>query len=223
VWAEGKTVLFFVAAITAGLTAFYMSRLLFLAFFGDKRWSEGTHPHESPSVMIVPMSVLAVLSILGGLLNLPEGIRGALKLNHFLEPVVGAVHHGGEGIGITVVLWALSAAGVIGAWWIYGVDLERRAAVRRRLGPLNSIVRHKFFVDEIYSVLIVAPLRVAASFCAGVFDRRVIDGAVNGAATVVSRAAGSWRHVQSGFVRNYAVAVIGGAAVVVAYFVLRAG
>ena len=58
-------------------------------------------------------------------------------------------------------MWALAAVGVLGAWWIYGIDLERRAAVRLRLGPVNQIVRHKFFVDEIYATVIVAPLRVA--------------------------------------------------------------
>jgi NADH-quinone oxidoreductase subunit L len=222
VWSEGRTALFLVAVITAALTAFYMSRLLFLTFFGKSRWSEGTHPHESPSVMVLPMVALAGLAAVGGLLNLPEGIRGALKLDHFLEPILGTVHHESSP-GIIALLWAVSAAGVVLAWWIYGVDLERRAAVRRRLGPVNSLVRHKFFVDEIYATLVVAPLRVAASFCAGVFDRRVIDGAVNGAGTLVTKAAGSWRQLQTGFVRNYAVAVLGGAAVVVVYFVLRAG
>jgi NADH-quinone oxidoreductase subunit L len=122
-----------------------------------------------------------------------------------------------------VLLWAASAGGALVAWWIYGVDLSRRAAVRRRLGPVNTVVRHKFFVDEIYATTIVAPVRLGASFFAGVFDRRVVDGAVNGAATLVARASGSWRRLQSGFVRNYAIGMLGGAAVLVAYFVLRAG
>jgi NADH-quinone oxidoreductase subunit L len=88
---------------------------------------------------------------------------------------------------------------------------------------VNSIVRHKFFVDEIYATLIVSPLRVLASFLAGVIDRRVIDGAVNGAGGLVSKAAGSWRRLQSGLVRSYAVGVLAGAALLVAYVAIRAG
>jgi NADH-quinone oxidoreductase subunit L len=172
--------------------------------------------------MILPMAALALLAIVGGAFNLPEGLRGALKLDRFLAPVIGSAHHKGAA-GILVLLWVVSAGGALVAWWIYGVDLSRREAVRRRLGPVNTLVRHKFFVDEIYATLIVAPAQLTASFFAGVFDRRVIDGGVNGVATVVAKASGSWRRLQSGFVRNYAVAILGGAAVLVAYFVVRSG
>jgi NADH-quinone oxidoreductase subunit L len=222
VWAEGHTVLFGVAALAALCTAFYMSRLLFLAFFGKQRWSEGTHAHESPGVMVLPMAVLAVAAVLGALLNLPGELPRAALLDHFLGPVVGEAGHE-EAAGVLIVMWALAAAGVLGAWWIYGVDLERRASVRKRIGPLNTLVRQKFFVDEIYATVFVSPVRLLASFLAGVFDRRVIDGAVNGAGTVVSRAAGSLRGLQTGFVRNYAVGVFGGAALIILYVVLRAG
>jgi NADH-quinone oxidoreductase subunit L len=222
VWSEGRVVIFVVAVAAASLTAFYMTRMFVLAFFGSPRWSEGVHPHESPSVMILPMAALALLAIVGGAFNLPEGLRGALKLDRFLAPVIGSAHHKGAA-GILVLLWVVSAGGALVAWWIYGVDLSRREAVRRRLGPVNTLVRHKFFVDEIYATLIVAPAQLTASFFAGVFDRRVIDGGVNGVATVVAKASGSWRRLQSGFVRNYAVAILGGAAVLVAYFVVRSG
>jgi NADH-quinone oxidoreductase subunit L len=222
VWAEGHTVLFGVAAAAAACTAFYMTRMLVLAFFGKPRWSEGTHPHESPPVMILPMAVLAVASVIGGALSFPQGLPKAGLLDHFLAPVIGE-HAPHEGLGVLIVMWALAAVGVLLASWVYGADLERRAAVRLRLGPVNSIVRKKFFVDEIYATVIVAPLRVLASFLAGVVDRRIIDGAVNGAGSVISKAAGSWRHLQSGFVRNYAVGVLGGAALLVVYVVIRAG
>jgi NADH-quinone oxidoreductase subunit L len=222
VWAEGHTVLFGVAAIAAMCTAFYMSRMLFLAFFGRSRWSEGTHPHESPPVMIVPLMLLAIGAVLGGIINLPPGLPRPGLLDKFLAPVIGEAHPH-EGVGVLLVLWALAAVGVLAAWWIYGVDLERRAAVRLRLGPVNSLVRQKFFVDEIYATIFAAPARLAASFFAGVVDRRIIDGAVNSTGSLVSRAAGSWRHLQSGFVRNYAVAVVGGAALIILYTVVRAG
>ena len=221
-WAEGHTLLFAVAGVAALCTAFYMSRMLFLAFFGKPRWSEGTHPHESPSSMIVPMAVLAVAAVLGGVFNLPHGFPRAGILDNFLDPVLGEpAHH--EGVGVLIVMWALAAVGVLSAWWIYGTDLERRAAVRLRLGPVNSIVRQKFFVDEIYATIFVAPLRLLASFFAGVVDRRIIDGFVNGAGALVSKASGSWRHLQTGFVRSYAVGILGGAALLIVYAVVRAG
>ena len=222
VWSGGHTALFVVAALAATCTAFYMSRMMILAFFGKPRWSEGTHPHESPPVMIWPMALLAVAAVVGGVLNLPESLPNGAKLSALLEPVIGHAAHE-EAVGVIVVMWALAAVAVLGAWWIYGIDLERRAAVRLRLGPVNQIVRHKFFVDEIYATVIVAPLRVLASFLAGVVDRRVIDGAVNGLASLTSRLAGGLRQLQSGFVRNYALGVLGGAALVVVWVVLRTG
>ncbi len=221
-WTEGHTVLFAVGAIAAMCTAVYMTRLLVLAFFGKQRWSEGTHPHESPSTMVLPMAVLALLAVIGFVLNLPGELPRAAMLDHFLAPLIGEVHHE-EPVGVLIVMWALAAVGVLGAFAIYGSDLERREVVRRRLGPVNTLVRQKFFVDEIYATIVVAPVQLLASFLAGVFDRYVIDGAVNGAGTLISRAAGRLRGLQTGFVRNYAVAVFGGAAVIILYAVLRAG
>jgi NADH-quinone oxidoreductase subunit L len=222
VWAEGRTALFALGAVAALLTAFYMTRMLLLAFFGRARWSEGTHPHESPSTMVGPMSVLAVAAVVGGVLNLPASVRGGARLSAFLEPVIGHVGHE-EAIGVVIVMWAIATVGVLAAWWTYGVDLARRDALRRRLGPLNTLIRQKFFVDELYATIFASPARLFASFCAGVVDRRVIDGAVNGVGTLVTRAAGSWRHVQTGFVRNYAVGVMLGASAIVLYVVLRTG
>jgi NADH-quinone oxidoreductase subunit L len=222
VWAEGHTLLFIFGAVAALCTAFYMTRMMVLAFFGAPRLSEGTHPHESPNVMIWPMGVLAVAAAIGGILNLPEQIKGGGKLSAFLEPVVGKATHP-ESFGIVLAMWATAAIGVLAAWWIYGVDLERRAAVRRRLGPVNSLVRQKFFVDEIYATVIVAPVRLLASFFAGVVDRRLIDGAVTGLAGGVSRLSERGRKLQTGFVRSYAVGVLAGAAVLVVWVVFRTG
>ena len=86
---------------------------------------------------------------------------------------------------------------------------------------MNTLIRQKFFVDELYATIVASPARLFASFCAGVVDRRIIDGAVNGIGTLVARASGSWRHIQTGFVRNYAVGVMLGASAIVLYVVLR--
>jgi NADH-quinone oxidoreductase subunit L len=223
VWDEGHTVLFAVAAAAAACTAFYMTRMFVLTFFGSPRWSEGTHPHESPKVMLWPMGLLAIAAAAGSVINLPHFLPRAGLLDTFLAPIVGEVHHQ-EPLGVLLLMWALAAGGLAAAWFVYGADLERRrAAVRRRLGPVRALVRQKFFVDEIYETIVVAPVRVLASFAAGVVDRRIIDGGVNGVATMVNRTAGSWRGLQSGFVRNYAIGVLGGAALVVVFVVMRAG
>jgi NADH-quinone oxidoreductase subunit L len=222
VWSEGHTLLFAVAALAATFTAFYMSRMMILAFFGKPRWSEGTHPHESPPVMIWPMVLLAVGAAIGGVINLPEAFPGGARLAGFLEPVIGHATHE-ESIGVVAVMWALAAAAVLGAWWVYGIDLERREAIRARLGPVNQLVRHKFFVDEIYATIVVSPLQLFASFLAGVVDRRVIDGAVNGLASLTDRGATTIRRLQSGFVRSYALGVLLGAAILVVYVVVRTG
>ncbi|HVL80895.1 MAG TPA: NADH-quinone oxidoreductase subunit L [Actinomycetota bacterium] len=220
VWHEHRTVLFAAAVVAAALTAFYMSRLLFLAFFGSPRWSEGTHPHESGPTMVLPMVGLAVMAAIGGILNLPGPFPRPFWLDQFLAPVVGKSEHG-EGFGVPLLLWTVTAVAILGAWWVYAADPSRRETVRGRLGPVNTIVRNKFYVDEIYASFIVAPLRLLATFAAYVVDRRVIDGAVNGIGSVVTGAAGSWRRVQSGLVRNYAVGVAAGAAALVAWLALR--
>ncbi len=224
--AEGHTVLFWVGATAALLTAFYMTRLLVLAFFGESRWSEGVHAHESRPMMVVPMILLAGLAVVGGVIDLPETLFGLHLprpevLTGFLAPVTGEGVAHAAGAGVPAILWALSAAGVLGAWWIYGIDLERRLVARRLLGPLSTLVRNKFFVDEIYATVIVAPARLLAAFFAYVVDARVIDGAVNGVGTLVSRSAESWRRTQTGFVRSYALAIFAGAAAVVVYYALR--
>jgi NADH-quinone oxidoreductase subunit L len=220
VWGGGQTGVFVLLALASVLTPFYMSRLWFLTFSGEPRWSEGTHPHESPPSMIVPMVALALLSIVGGILNLPGHLSISGILPRFLSPVVGRPHEA-ESIGVAVFMWAISVFSVFVAWVIYGARIVDRHALRERLGPVNTLLRNKFFVDEIYATLIVSPARLIAAFFAYVVDLRIIDGAVNGTATVVDRAAGSWRKVQSGFVRNYAVAVFAGAAGMVVYFAVR--
>jgi NADH-quinone oxidoreductase subunit L len=220
-WTGGRTGLFVAATAGAALTAFYMSRLLFLAFAGAPRWSEGTHPHESPAVMVAPMAVLALLAIVGGALNLPEGLPGAGLLTRFLEPVTGRVLEG-ESIGVTVLLFALAAAGAVIAWGLYATSAEARAAARERPGPVFALLRSKLFVDEIYATLIVSPARLAAAFMYAV-DTRVIDGGINAIASGFSAAARSWRRLQTGLVRSYALALFAGAAGLVIWVAVRVG
>ena len=216
-----------VLVLTAGLTAFYMSRLVFLTFLGEPRWPEGRHPHESPAVMTVPLLVLGGLALVAGLLLTGGGLSGG-PLARFLEPaLVGRLPAPleGEGFAQAFLLSALAtlvaAGGLAAAWWLYlsgRVDwLEQR---RRRAAAWRALA-NRLYVDEAYE-LVTVRLAGAVARLADATDRRVVDGAVNGLATVVATLAGRGRSLQTGLVRTYAVGVLGGAVLIVAFLVVRA-
>jgi NADH-quinone oxidoreductase subunit L len=228
--------------VTAFLTAYYMSRQVFLVFYGKERWREaldvhtpgdataepdhepaatkhGAHgdfrPHESPPVMAVPLVALAVLSAIGGILNLPFA---GYALEHFLEPVFGErLHHIELKSGAKVVLALITtAASLLGIAIAYLIYLRQR--VRR---PEPAILQRGWYVDEAYSGLVGGPGRRLADWSAYVVDARVIDGAVNGVAALVRAGGARLRTVQSGFVRSYALAVAVGAVGILAWVVAR--
>jgi NADH-quinone oxidoreductase subunit L len=210
-----------VALVGAGITAFYMTRLMVMTFFGEKRWTEGQHPHESPQVMTVPMGLLAVGSLLSGF-----GLLYVLDLPKWLTPVLG--HHeeaGAHTISVTV-LTALTlivvAGGVAGAVYAIGrrpVPITPPVAVT----PVTVAARKNLYFDALNESLLMRPgqyLTRALVF----FDNRGIDGAVNGLAAAIGGGSGRLRRVQTGFVRSYALSMFGGAAVVVAaLLVVRLG
>ena len=239
---EQSPVLWAIGLVTALLTAYYMSRQVFLVFYGPERWREtaaahsageaeaepdhepaaakhGAHgdfrPHESPPVMAFPLVVLGVLSAVGGILNLPFA---GYAMEHFLEPVFGErLHHLGLSSGTKVGLAALTTAGaLVGIGIAYLIYMRGRA---RR--PEPEILRRGWYVDEAFSGLMGGPGRRLADWSAFVFDKRVIDGAVNGVATLVRAGGGRLRVVQSGFVRSYALAVAVGAVGILAWVVAR--
>jgi NADH-quinone oxidoreductase subunit L len=216
-----------VGVLTAGLTAFYMSRLVFLTFLGESRWPEGRHPHESPSVMTAPLLVLGALALVAGVLLTGGGLSGG-PLARFLEPVlVGRLPAPleEEGFAQAFLLSALAtlvaAAGLAVAWWLYlsgRVDwLEQR---RRRAGAWRALASG-LYVDRAYERVTVG-LNGAVARLADLFDRRVVDGAVDGLADAVGAAARRGRSLQTGLVRTYAVGVLGGAVLIVAFLVVRA-
>jgi NADH-quinone oxidoreductase subunit L len=216
-----------VGAVTAGLTAFYMSRLLFLTFLGEPRWPEGRHPHESRPVMTVPLVVLAVLALGGGLVLGGGGFRGG-PLADFLEPVLAGPEAAAEApasLGTELLLAAIAvgvaAVGVLAAWRVY---LSRRVdwlALRARYAAAWRLLANKLYIDEIYEFFTVTLGRALAAFLAVNVDQRTIDGAVNGAAGAIGAVASRSRRLQTGLVRTYAVGVLGGAVLIVAFLVSR--
>jgi NADH-quinone oxidoreductase subunit L len=222
-WAEGEYALWAIGVGTALLTAFYMSRVYFRVFEGPVRTANGVHAHDATMTMKMALIPLAVLSVVGGVINLP----GLATLERFLEPVVGESQ-----VPSGLVPWVLAGVallvavlGIFAARSLYlqpGAD-ERRARLQRPIAPLVTAARNKFYVDEIYGRAIVLPGKAFATFCADFFDTKVIDGAVNGTAWVVGRVAQGLRKVQTGYVRNYAAVFLVGVVIVFSVLILRIG
>ena len=200
VFRRGHPVIWTTGLLTAGLTAFYMFRQVFMVFTGASRADAHTrdHIHESPSVMTVPLIVLAVLAAVGGVAGLPFFKDGS-PLHHYLSPVFagGDLHHGAISahapaahdatafmlMGVSVVA---AAAGILLAALLYFEPFQRRApswfhpeALAKRFARLHRLLVNKYYVDELYAKLFVDPLNRAARYCLA-FDLTVIDGLVNG-------------------------------------------
>jgi NADH-quinone oxidoreductase subunit L len=202
-------VLYFVGLITAALTAFYMFRLLYLTFAGESRSPE-THPHESPWSMLGPLVILAALSICGGWI-------GIERFAAFLAPAAGerAADAGGSQLELilTVVAVAVALLGWFVAYMFYRQKPSRPAELAAAMpGPYNLLV-HKYYVDEIYSALIVKPLLAISTYVLGwVVDNAILGGAawlLGGIATFCGALLQRW---QSGNLRSYAAWLAAGAA-----------
>ena len=236
-----------VGLVTALLTAYYMSRQVFLVFFGDPRWNEAheseqhaedtetetsaaeaehlpaahepMHPHESPWTMWVPLGVLAVLAAVGGALNLP--FTDDTKIfEHWLHPVVElgeAYLDVATGTKVALALVAIVAS-------LAGIVLAALVYLQKRFKAVEpEILLRAWRVDETISAAVGGPGRAAAAFTADVVDEKGIDGAVNGVGTLVREGGERLRAVQTGYVRSYALGIAGGAVLLVGWFIIRAG
>jgi NADH-quinone oxidoreductase subunit L len=217
----GAEAIWVIGVLVAGLTAFYMSRWLFLIFFTRPRYGDDAHPHESPLSMTLSLAVLAVAAAFGGLLNLtPESgfLHGWLETS--VASYVGEQAFLPETLALVLTL-LVSAAGIAWAAALYlrpslSVETIRQRARERAARPgLYRAAYELFYLDTAYDRGIAEPGRwLSKGFAA--FDGRVVDGAVNGIARATTGLAGVGRRVQSGLVRNYALAVLTGAVLVTA-------
>ncbi len=218
-------VLYALGVLTAGLTAFYIFRVIFLTFHGVPRYDEQhTHPHESPMNMLIPLVVLGALSVGAGWFATPSLLGGANYFDRFLAPVFSAIRAAPAAeaaSGDTALLGALLGAPVIAglagfliAWWFYirRPDLPQKLAAA--LSGLYDLLAGKYFVDELYALAIVRPLLwVSTQVLWHGVDERAIDGTVNGVAHDLSEFGDRLRHLNSGNTRTYAVWVVLGAVV----------
>jgi NADH-quinone oxidoreductase subunit L len=219
----GKPMIFALLLVGSALTTFYMWRLVLLAFFGHSRVDHAVahHVHESPPVMTVPLAILAVLAAGAGVWGLP-GEHGT-ALDRFLAPVLAGGHaaegaHHGPSWALMVVSVVASLAGLTVAWQLYVRGRADLAKIGVPQSGLHRVLLNKYYVDELYDHLFVRPLFALSRWCAETFDAGVIDGAVNGVATVVGRAAGQLRRLQTGFVMNYALSMLVGVVALLGWF-----
>ena len=192
--------LWFVGLVTALLTAYYMTRQVILVFFGEQRWDEDVHPHESSWTMTLPLCLLAGAAIVGGGINLPL-VKEWLVLEHFLEPIFAHPHNFSSGTSTKVVLAVISVVvGVLGftiatlAWLFPRIPTEQ-------LEP--EFLENAMYVDSTYARVVSGPGTSSFQKAAD-FDKGVVDGAVNGVGAAVRKLGQLIQPAQSGYMRNYA-------------------
>ncbi len=244
-WAKGdildntfvaRPALWAVGLVTAALTAYYMSRLTGLAFFGGERWrrppDDGDrtstmpgiphaehpieHPHESPWVMTLPLWVLAVFAAIAGSLAISDW---RFSLARFVDPVFGANLFNDH--LATSSVWELGIVDAVIALLGVAVGLRLWTARSERPSLEGPFLRRAWYVNELYDALIGRPSERLATFCAEVVDARVIDGAVDGTAEVVRGTGAAVRRTQTGYVRNYVLGVALGTVLVLAFMLTR--
>ena len=211
---------------TALLTAFYMFRLIFLTFHGKPRYDEHhVHVHESPNNMLVPLMILALLSVVGGWFAAPAFLPGGTDyFAKFLQPVFRNVEVvGAEAEVHSLEIWlaavavAVALAGALFAYWLYLKRPEKADGVAKSLKPAYTTLLNKYYVDELYAAAVVRPLLwISTNVLWKTVDVAGIDGAVNGIAEGAKAIGDGVRHAQSGNTRSYAVWVVVGALVVIA-------
>jgi NADH-quinone oxidoreductase subunit L len=199
----GEFFLGILALITAGLTAFYMFRLFFVAFGWEWLSRDERHLHEAGMLQTLPIIILAAGAVIGGYIPVAS----------FLSPVFGHTTDVGTLAfwGLAALTVAAAAVGFLLAYLLYARRPELAVAWRTRLRPIHTLVEHKYYVDELYDLVIVRPALAFARFLNDVVETRVIDGAVNAVAAFVVLEAREFRLIETGRVRSYALVTLGGA------------
>jgi NADH-quinone oxidoreductase subunit L len=216
-FASGHTAIWVMGLAGAVLTAFYMFRLYLLTFRGRSRLTHeaGHHLHESPPAMIVPLFVLAVLSVVGGLVG-PPLVEGGHPFARWLAPVFASGAHGGGHaaahevpvatewmlIGLSVLV---AAAGIAFAFRAYLWSPETATRLRERLAGVHRALLNKYWVDEVYESTVVSPVYHTAQAFWRFWDTKVVDGIVNGVGVTLEGVSAVLRLFQTGFVGTYAL------------------
>ncbi|TMQ66446.1 MAG: NADH-quinone oxidoreductase subunit L [Candidatus Eisenbacteria bacterium] len=231
-WLRGGPLLWMAGVIGAFMTAFYMFRLYFLTFHGRSRVPQEAkhHLHESPNSMTGPLMILAVLSVIGGFVQVPI-LAGGQRLDQFLEPVFAdavdlapaahAASAAGAEVGLMVISLVVALMGIFVAYKFYVADPELPRRLAEQMRGAYRLVFNKYWVDEIYESFVVQPIYQGSVRLWERFDAAVIDGAVNGVGRQIERGAELLRLAQTGYVQVYALILTLGAVVLIGYLALR--
>jgi len=206
----GNFIFWAIALITAGMTAFYIFRVYFSTFIGETR-SPDAHPHESPTTMVLPLIILAVFALGGGLLSpLVDG---------FLAPVFGReAHHFHDGFLETIAVIA-GIGGIATAALLYQVSKDRIELIKEAFAPLYDLVFHKYYIDEIYDLLIVKPTKAIGAFMEEKAEKQGIDFAVDEVGFQVKEVSRRISFWQSGRIRSYALNMVAGMVIILLFVV----
>ncbi len=230
-YSSGHPVIYALGLATSLLTAFYMFRLFFKTFHGERKMSQERweHAHESPRSMTAPLVLLAIGAAFAGVVGIPEflGAHGASWANiigRFLAPAIAVGEHPAVSTTLAYTLMAAAiAVGVIGlatAWYFYIVKPGTAAKMAERAPAVYSTLVNKYWVDELYNAVFVRPGKAFAAFLWKFVDSVIIDGTVNGLARAVGGLSIIGRRIETGYIRNYALAIFLGAIILVGYLVI---
>ena len=240
---------YWLLAIAAFFTAFYMGRQIFLVFYGNERTEVAKHAQESPLVMTIPLMILAFLATVGGAFNLP----GVHTLTHWLEHTIAGVEAGEFQMGVALVSTLLALLAIFLSWLLYGrkpLQAGEIDPLKKMLGPIFTGMENKWWVDEGYQALFIDRYNDLArflaqtldwdfwhdwfhekvvagayhglvAFLADPIDKGIIDAAANGLARWTKDAASSLRRIQNGFVRSYALSVLIGVVLIMGYLLIK--
>ena len=227
----GSIVLWALGVFGAGLTAFYMFRLVSLTFEGEGRYGHDVHPHEAPKTMTIPLVILALFSVVGGFVGIPESLLGGNAIEQWLEPVFAPANdklsffpHAAD---VTEYLLMALSVGIAAA----GIYLGRMVYLRRaelaehwkmRFPKIYAMLFNKYYVDEAYDAAIVTPtVKVSETILWKGVDVAVIDGLVNGSAKLIASVAQGIRRVQTGIAQHYATIFVGGILVILIWLIFK--
>jgi NADH-quinone oxidoreductase subunit L len=231
----GNPIFWVLGFATAGLTAFYMFRLIYLTFYGKERMDDDvkSHIHESPKSMTVPLMILAVLSIIGGYVGMPHIFGVTNYFEHWLAPVMASTHQtvsdvhasGGGDAGMELTLMFASVAlvlvSIFMAYLLYKKNTKLSTSMAEKLSGVKKVLNNKYYVDEFYGAIIVRPIVYFSLFLWKVFDVVVIDGFLDGMANAYQDASQALRTAQTGRLRTYATLFVFGVVIIIGLMILE--
>ncbi len=230
---RGNPVFWFIGLLAAGITAFYMFRLVFMTFFGESRVKPEAahHLHESPKTITIPLIILAVLSLVGGYIGIPAALGGANHFEHFLHPVFADAEHIIEQSGHAAhhshaMEYALMAIAITVAFTGFFIAYnkyykKKYAEPTEEPGFGYKLLENKYYVDEIYEASVIKPFMGGSKFLWKGIDVAIIDRIVNGSGWIFRKTSQVLRKLQSGLIQEYIVIFIMGCVFILGYMLFK--